>query len=78
MNNDNINNPFKAKKRLINLFDNNSFNELDKYQDSEVITAYGYINSRLVYAFSQDISVNDGAISTLHCKKIIKLINLAI
>ncbi len=78
MNNDNINNLSKAKKRLINLFDNNSFNELDKYQNSEVITAYGYINSRLVYAFSQDISVNDGAISVLHCKKIIKLLNLAI
>lgn len=80
MNNDigNINVDSLAKERLLNLFDKNSFTEFDSYLGSEVITGFGDVNGRLVYAFSQDISVNNGSIGELHCNKIIKLYELAI
>ncbi len=72
----------KARERLLNLFDNGEFTELDLFTMqgdnlAGVITAYGYVEGNPVYAFSQDISVNKGALGLSHAKKIKKIYDLA-
>lgn len=70
------------------LFDENTFVELkafSAYNESHknnnygdgVITCYGQINGRLVYAYFDDSSYLDGSIGIVHCKKIKHIINLA-
>lgn len=76
----NLNTP--ARKRLELLFDDGSFTEINSFtmeKDSlaGVISAYGYVNGSPVYAFSQDKSVNGGAVGTAHAAKIAKLYSLA-
>lgn len=71
-----------ARKRLSYLFDDGSYteiNSLSKEKDSltGVVTAYGYVNGGLVYAFSQDKEVNSGAVGSVHAQKIAKLYSLA-
>ncbi|MEG1996033.1 MAG: carboxyl transferase domain-containing protein [Oscillospiraceae bacterium] len=72
-----------ARKRLLALFDENSFCEIDAFAKSEdknagVIAGYGTIQGSTVYAFSQDISADAGAVNVAHAKKIIKIYDLAI
>ncbi|MCH5316901.1 MAG: hypothetical protein J1E05_02890 [Eubacterium sp.] len=72
----------EARKRLVSLFDDGSFSELDAYAKSadgeiEVIAGYGTVNGICAYAFSQDVTVDGGAISTAQCAKIKKIYNLA-
>lgn len=72
----------KARERLSNLFDEGNFTEMDLFTKqgdnlAGVITAYGYINSNPVYAFSQDVSVDGGALGTAAAKKIAKIYDLA-
>ncbi len=76
----NINSP--ARKRLELLFDDGAFTEINSFikeKDSPagVISAYGYVNGCPVYAFSQDKSVNGGAVGKAHAEKISKLYSLA-
>ncbi len=71
-----------ARKRLELLFDDSSFTEINssiKEKDSPagVISAYGYVNGCPVYAFSQDKTVNNGAVGKAHADKISKLYSLA-
>src|SRR5262249_3819338 len=42
-----------------------------------VVTGYGTINGRLVYAFAQDFTVFGGSLSETHAAKIIKIMDLA-
>lgn len=71
-----------ARQRLAYLFDNGEFTELGamtKAGDdlSGVITAYGYVEGNPVYAFSQDVSVNSGALNKTHAAKIARVYDLA-
>lgn len=74
--------PTDARKRLTQLFDENSFTELDAYAKAScsqtgVIAGFGYIQGFPVFAFSQDISVKGGAVGRMHAAKIKKLYDLA-
>ena len=79
-----------ARQRLLCLFDDGKFEEigaliqqrhlLNKNKDFSgdgVITAYGTINGRKVFAFSQDSNFLGGTSGAEHCKKIARLIDLA-
>jgi acetyl-CoA carboxylase carboxyltransferase component len=71
-----------AIKRLTALFDDGSFTEIDAFAkdsngDIEVVAGYGSVNGVPVYAFSQDITVNGGAIGVAQCAKILKVYDLA-
>ncbi|NLZ47042.1 MAG: carboxyl transferase [Clostridiales bacterium] len=71
-----------ARERLKNLFDEGQFTELNAYAKNNgsmtgVITAYGYVEGNPVYAFSQDITVNNGAFSKAQAEKIYKVYDLA-
>lgn len=71
-----------ARKRLAALFDDGAYSEIgslsmEKESLAGVVTAYGYVNGALVYAYSQDKSVNSGAVGPAHAQKISKLYSLA-
>lgn len=71
-----------ARTRLTYLFDEGNFTELDPFAKSGsdlsgVITAYGYVEGNPVYAFSQDISVKNGALTEAQADKIVKIYDLA-
>lgn len=72
----------KALDRLVSLFDDGSFTQLDAFAksadgDVEVVAGFGTVNECPVYAFSQDITACDGAVSVAHCAKIKKIYDLA-
>lgn len=72
----------QARLRLYYLFDDGTYTEINslaKEKDSftSVVSAYGYVNGNPVYAFSQDKSINSGAVGTAHAAKIAKLYSLA-
>ncbi|MDE3001832.1 MAG: acyl-CoA carboxylase subunit beta [Gemmatimonadota bacterium] len=82
-----------ARERLDLLLDEGSFVELDRFvthrssdfglEDKKflgdgVVTGYGTIHGRLVYAFSQDFTVFGGSLSETHAEKIVKLQEMAI
>lgn len=72
----------KALARLEALFDDGSFTQIDAFAKSadgevEVVAGFGTVNECAVYAFSQDITVNDGAVSVAQCAKIKKIYDLA-
>lgn len=72
----------QAKERLSLLFDDGVYSEInsrtkEKNAPTGVVTAYGYVNGNAVYAFSQDKSVNSGAVGLAQAEKITKLYELA-
>jgi acetyl-CoA carboxylase carboxyltransferase component len=82
-----------ARERLDLLLDKGSFRELDafvvhrttdfdldqqKYLSDSVITGWGTIDGRLVYAFSQDFTVFGGSLGEVHSEKICKIMDLAL
>ena len=82
-----------ASERINALLDDSSFVELGAYVTARstdfnmdqkdtpkdgVITGYGLIDGRLVYVYSQDVSVLGGAIGEMHAKKIAKLYDMAV
>lgn len=72
----------QARERLSLLFDDGIYSEINsmvKEKDTltGVISAYGYVNGNAVYAFSQDKSVNSGAVGAAQADKISKLYELA-
>ncbi len=74
--------PCQARERLAKLFDDGVYTEIDasvKSGDSlaGVITAYGYVDGSPVYAFSQDKTVKNGAVTGRHAAKICKIYDLA-
>lgn len=84
--------PTPARKRIMSLFDEGSFIEIDSFVKHRgvdfdlanreapydgVITGYGTVDGRLVYAYSQDVSVLNGTIGEMHAKKIVKIMDMA-
>ncbi|MBN2882971.1 MAG: methylmalonyl-CoA carboxyltransferase [Clostridia bacterium] len=81
-----------ARERLATLFDEGSFVELDSFietrcidfgmQDKKmpgdgVVTGYGRIEGRLVFASAQDFTVIGGSLGEMHAKKITKMMDNA-
>lgn len=71
-----------ARERLALLFDDGAYTEFGSSVAAGdslagVVTAYGYVDGSPVYAFSQDRSVKNGAVSKQHAEKIAKLYDLA-
>jgi acetyl-CoA carboxylase carboxyltransferase component len=81
-----------ARERLEILFDEGTFQELDAFKTHRctefnmektqfpgdgVITGYGKVNDRYVYAFSQDFTVFGGSLSETHAEKIVKIMDMA-
>lgn len=81
-----------ARERLDLLFDPGTFVELDafvKHRGTEfgmaeveapgegVVTGYGTVEGRLVYAFAQDATVMGGSLGEMHANKICKVMDLA-
>ncbi|MBD0333230.1 MAG: methylmalonyl-CoA carboxyltransferase, partial [Chitinophagaceae bacterium] len=81
-----------ARERINLLMDAGSFEEIgalvlhrtkdfgmeeQQYYGDGVITGYGTINGRLVYAFAQDFTVFGGALSETHAEKICKVMDMA-
>jgi propionyl-CoA carboxylase beta chain len=82
-----------ARERLELLFDEATFNEIDKLVEHDchnfgmqqqsvpgdgVVTGYGQINGRLAYAFAQDFTVFGGSLSRANAAKICKIMDLAL
>ena len=82
-----------ARERIAILFDPGSFQELDqlvvhrsmdfgmekqRVAGDGVVTGYGTIMGRLVYAFAQDFTVFGGSLSETHAEKIVKIMDLAV
>jgi propionyl-CoA carboxylase beta chain len=82
-----------ARERLELLFDEGSFEEWDMFVEHRcgdfgmadnkvpgdgVVTGYGTINGRLVFAFSQDFTVFGGSLSEPHAEKICKIMDKAV
>lgn len=71
-----------ARARLTALFDPDSFVELDAFlkageNEAGVVAGYGLIEGAVVYAWSQDVTANKGAVSVAHAKKVKKVYELA-
>lgn len=82
-----------ARERLNILFDENSFVELDVFVKHRcqnygmetkelpgdgVVTGYGQVDGRLVYAFAQDFTVSGGSLGEYHAEKIVKVQKMAL
>ncbi|MDD4504216.1 MAG: carboxyl transferase domain-containing protein [Clostridiaceae bacterium] len=82
-----------ARERIDLLMDPGSFVELDafvKHRCTEfamgsveapaegVVTGYGTVDGRLVYAYAQDFTVVGGSLGEMHAKKICKVLDLAL
>ena len=73
----------KALERLTALFDDGTFTRIDAFAksssgDVEVVAGFGSVDGCSAYAFSQDISVSDGAVSVAQCATIEKVYELAV
>jgi len=81
-----------ARERIALLFDPGSFQELDQlvvHRNTDfgmekqripgdgVVTGFGTVQGRLVYAFAQDFTVFGGSLSETHAEKIVKIMDLA-
>lgn len=71
-----------AYKRLEKLFDAGSFTEMDAFAKADdtatgVVAGYGAIEGSTVFAFSQDSTVDGGAVGKAHAAKIRKVYELA-
>ena len=81
-----------ARERMDILFDEGSFVELDvfvshrstnfdmadkKAPGDGVVTGYGTVDGRLVFAFAQDFTVLGGSLGEYHAEKIVKVQNMA-
>ena len=82
-----------ARERLERLFDEGSFEEIDKLVEHRcqnfgmaeqripgdgVVSGYGRINGRPTYAFAQDFTVFGGSLSEANAAKICKVMDLAL
>jgi propionyl-CoA carboxylase beta chain len=81
-----------ARERIIDLFDEGTFVEIDKFVTHRstnfgmeknkvlgdgVVTGYGKIDGRIMYAFAQDFTVLGGSLSRANADKIVKIMDLA-
>lgn len=82
-----------ARERISFLFDADSFVELDQFVSHRsvnhgmnqafapgdgVVTGYGTIDGRLVYAYAQDSTILGGSMGEMHAAKICKVIDMAV
>jgi acetyl-CoA carboxylase carboxyltransferase component len=82
-----------ARERLELLFDEGSFVELDvfvqhrshnfgmeknRFYGDGVVTGYGNVDGRLVYAYAQDFTVLGGSLGEYHANKIVKVQEMAL
>ena len=82
-----------ARERLDRFFDPGTFRELDTFVKHRgtlfglekmdipadgVVTGYGMVNGRQVFAFSQDFTARAGTLGEMHSKKICKVMDLAL
>lgn len=67
-----------ARKRIVSLFDEGSFVELDAFAQGGVITGYGCVDGNPVFSFAQDVQDNCGAVGKIQGKKLAKLYDLAL
>ncbi|MGL4987405.1 MAG: acyl-CoA carboxylase subunit beta [Treponemataceae bacterium] len=79
-----------ARERMLYFFDEGTFVEIDAFvqhrcsnfgmkelPSESVITGYGKVNGRLVYAFSQDFTILGGSLGEYHAQKICKAMDMA-
>lgn len=81
-----------ARERINLLFDKGTFEEMDmlvrhrshnfglrekRYLGDGVVTGYGRVNGRKIFAYSQDFTVLGGSLSETHAEKICKIMDLA-
>ncbi len=76
------NEKMSARQKLLSLFDDGSFMELFGFDADEsigqgVVTGYGSVDGRLVYAYVHNSAVLDGAIGVRETRKILNLLELA-
>ncbi|MDR3296285.1 MAG: methylmalonyl-CoA carboxyltransferase [Clostridiales Family XIII bacterium] len=86
-------NKLTARERLDILFDAGSFVEIDAFVSHRchnfdmadkrapgdgVVSGYGTVDGRLVYAYAQDFTVFGGALGEYHAEKIVKVQNMAL
>lgn len=81
-----------ARERILLLFDDGTFEETDAYTPPAeasfgksvqafgdgVITGFGKVHGRLVYAYSQDFNVLGGSLGSRHAAKIVKIQEMAL
>lgn len=79
-----------ARERLGLLFDEDSFVELEAFTTPQnmpaesailgdgVVTGYGTVDGRTVYAYAQDFTVQGGALGEMHSRKICRAMDLAV
>lgn len=81
-----------ARERILLLFDEGTFEETDAYTPPAdasfgktvkafgdgVVTGFGRVHGRLVYAYSQDFNVLGGSLGSRHAAKIVKIQNMAL
>ncbi len=82
-----------ARERIMLLFDEGTFVELDAFVKHRctnfgmektqapaegVITGYGQVDGRIVYAFAQDFTVVGGSLGEMHAAKICKVLDNAL
>ena len=81
-----------ARERLNFLFDADTFREVDMFvthrcvnfgmEDIEipsdgVVTGYGYVDGRSIFAYAQDFTSRAGSLGEMHAKKICKIMDMA-
>ncbi len=81
-----------ARERLEIFFDEDSFEEWDMFVEHDshdfgmaenkipgdgVVTGFGTVNGRVIFAFSQDFTVFGGSLSAAHARKICKIMEQA-
>jgi len=82
-----------ARERLEKLFDDGTFVEIDAFVETRsiefdmqkkkvagdgVVTGYGNVDGRLVFATAQDFTVIGGSLGEMHAKKITKVMDMAV
>lgn len=81
-----------ARERLEMLFDPQSFVETDAFiknrcsrfgldkmdfEGESVVTGYGQVEGRVIYAYSQDFTITGGSLGEMHSQKIVKAMDAA-
>lgn len=74
-----------ARERIDALLDEGSFVEIGAFISARnentasdgVVTGYGSIDSRLVYVYSQDVTVLGGAVGEMYAEKVCKIFDMA-
>ncbi|MCH4166639.1 MAG: methylmalonyl-CoA carboxyltransferase [Megasphaera sp.] len=84
---------YTARERLAKLFDEGSFNEIGQFihhrctnfgmekkdiPGDGVVTGYGTVNGRMVFAYAEDFTVEGGSLGEMHAHKICQVQEMAL